>query len=120
MLPLARGALFGLSIFAFMDSWNGFLVPLLVLRDQALRTIPLGLIVLFGVGMTLWKGLPAMIREAQAARLLDRKPGELVGWVPPKPESSEVRVRLRDGREVGFDLGEDAPALVAWLSRPRS
>jgi raffinose/stachyose/melibiose transport system permease protein len=48
MLPLARGALFGLSIFAFMDSWNGFLVPLLVLRDQALRTIPLGLIVFQG------------------------------------------------------------------------
>ncbi|HLT39470.1 MAG TPA: hypothetical protein VK034_24470, partial [Enhygromyxa sp.] len=82
--------------------------------------IPLGLIVLFGVGMTLWKGLPAMVRGARAARLLDRKPGELVSWVPPKPELSEVRVRLRDGREVAFDLGEDAPALVAWLSRPRS
>jgi raffinose/stachyose/melibiose transport system permease protein len=48
MLPLARGALLGLSIFAFMDSWNGFLVPLLVLRDQAIRTIPLGLIVFQG------------------------------------------------------------------------
>jgi raffinose/stachyose/melibiose transport system permease protein len=48
MLPLARGALLGLSIFAFMDSWNAFLVPLLVLRDAALRTIPLGLIVFQG------------------------------------------------------------------------
>jgi raffinose/stachyose/melibiose transport system permease protein len=48
MLPLARGALFGLSIFAFMDSWNAFLVPLLVLRDATLRTIPLGLIVFQG------------------------------------------------------------------------
>jgi ABC-type glycerol-3-phosphate transport system permease component len=48
MLPLARGALLGLSIFAFMDSWNGFLVPLLVLRDATLRTIPLGLIVFQG------------------------------------------------------------------------
>jgi len=45
MLPLARGALFGLGIFAFMDSWNAFLVPLLVLRSDAIRTIPLGLIV---------------------------------------------------------------------------
>lgn len=48
MLPLARGALFGLSIFAFMDSWNAFLVPLLVLRSDAIRTIPLGLIVFQG------------------------------------------------------------------------
>ncbi len=48
MLPLSRGALFGLSIFAFMDSWNAFLVPLLVLRDATLRTIPLGLIVFQG------------------------------------------------------------------------
>jgi raffinose/stachyose/melibiose transport system permease protein len=48
MLPLARGALFGLAIFAFMDSWNAFLVPLLVLRDATMRTIPLGLIVFQG------------------------------------------------------------------------
>lgn len=48
MLPLARGALLGLSIFAFMDSWNAFLVPLLVLRSDAIRTIPLGLIVFQG------------------------------------------------------------------------
>ncbi len=48
MLPLSRGALLGLAIFSFMDSWNAFLVPLLVLRDQAMRTIPLGLIVFQG------------------------------------------------------------------------
>jgi raffinose/stachyose/melibiose transport system permease protein len=48
MLPLARGALFGLAIFSFMDSWNAFLVPLLVLRDAAIRTMPLGLIVFQG------------------------------------------------------------------------
>ncbi|MCC6177517.1 MAG: carbohydrate ABC transporter permease [Chloroflexi bacterium] len=48
MLPLSHGALLGLAIFAFMDSWNAFLVPLLVLRDQAMRTIPLGLIVFQG------------------------------------------------------------------------
>jgi raffinose/stachyose/melibiose transport system permease protein len=48
MLPLARGALLGLAIFSFMDSWNAFLVPLLVLRDAAIRTIPLGLIVFQG------------------------------------------------------------------------
>ena len=48
MRTLSRGALFGLSIFAFMDSWNAFLVPLLVLPDATLRTIPLGLIVFQG------------------------------------------------------------------------
>ena len=48
MLPLSRGALLGLAIFSFMDSWNAFLVPLLVLRDATMRTIPLGLIVFQG------------------------------------------------------------------------
>jgi hypothetical protein len=80
--------------------------------------IPLGLIVLFGVGMTLFKGLPTLLREWRAAMLLNRRPDELVGWVPPpKPESSEVLLRLRDGREVAFDMGEETPVFLAHLAR---
>jgi ABC-type glycerol-3-phosphate transport system permease component len=48
MLPLAKGALLGLAIFSFMDSWNAFLLPLLVLRDDAMRTLPLGLLIFQG------------------------------------------------------------------------
>lgn len=49
MLPLARGALFGLAIFSFMDAWNAFLLPLLVLREEAMRNIPLGLLIFQGL-----------------------------------------------------------------------
>lgn len=52
MLPLAKPALFGLAIFAFMDSWNAFLLPLLVLREQTSRTIPLGLLIFQGQYMS--------------------------------------------------------------------
>jgi hypothetical protein len=79
--------------------------------------IPLGLIVLFGVGVTLLKGLPTMLREWRAAMLLNRRPDALVGWTPPKPESSEVLLRLRDGREVAFDTGEDLSAFVVYLAK---
>lgn len=81
--------------------------------------IPLGLIVLFGVGVTLFRGLPALLREWRAATLLKRHGDALVGWTP-RPESSEVLLRLRDGREVAFDMGEDASVFIAWLARSRS
>ncbi|MCX6047865.1 MAG: carbohydrate ABC transporter permease [Chloroflexi bacterium] len=43
ILPLAGPGLATLGIFTFMGSWNSFLVPLIVISDTALRTVPLGL-----------------------------------------------------------------------------
>lgn len=52
MLPLARPAVFALAIFSFMGAWNSFLVPLLVLREHAKRTIPVGLRAFMGIYLT--------------------------------------------------------------------
>lgn len=81
--------------------------------------IPLGLIVLFGVCMTGVKGLPTMIREWRVARLLSREPKALVGWAP-KAESTEIVLRLADGREVAFDMGEEHGPMIVWLAMPRN
>jgi multiple sugar transport system permease protein len=43
MLPLATPALAAVSILQFQGTWNGFFWPLILLRDQAHYTIPLGL-----------------------------------------------------------------------------
>jgi raffinose/stachyose/melibiose transport system permease protein len=42
MLPLSRPALVTVGILAFVTSWNAFLLPLLVLGDVSLHTLPLG------------------------------------------------------------------------------
>jgi hypothetical protein len=77
--------------------------------------IPLGLIVLFGVGTTLFKGLPALLREWQVARLLAREPAALRGWAR-KGDGTELLLRLADGREVVFDMGADVGAMVTYLT----
>jgi putative chitobiose transport system permease protein len=48
LMPLIRPGLATLAIFAFVGSWNMFLWPLLMLRDEALFTLPLGLAFLEG------------------------------------------------------------------------
>ncbi|WP_438941314.1 carbohydrate ABC transporter permease [Micromonospora craterilacus] len=42
LLPLSRPALVTVGILAFVASWNAFLLPLLVLGDANLHTLPLG------------------------------------------------------------------------------
>jgi raffinose/stachyose/melibiose transport system permease protein len=42
VLPLSRPALVTVGILAFVASWNAFLLPLLVLNDASLHTLPLG------------------------------------------------------------------------------
>ncbi len=41
-LPLSRPALVTVGVLAFVGSWNAFLLPLLVLSDAGLHTLPLG------------------------------------------------------------------------------
>lgn len=43
MLPLATPALAAVAILQFQGTWNGFFWPLILLREQAHYTIPLGL-----------------------------------------------------------------------------
>jgi raffinose/stachyose/melibiose transport system permease protein len=44
MLPLSTGAMATLLIFAFMGSWNDFLIPYVFIHEDSMRTIPLGLL----------------------------------------------------------------------------
>ncbi len=43
VLPLARGALATLAIFAFLQAWNQYLWPLLVTNDPDMRTVQVGI-----------------------------------------------------------------------------
>jgi raffinose/stachyose/melibiose transport system permease protein len=42
LLPLSRPALVTVAVLAFVASWNAFLLPLLVLQNESLHTLPLG------------------------------------------------------------------------------
>jgi multiple sugar transport system permease protein len=54
ILPLAKPALATLAVFAFMQSWNNFLWPLIVISDKGMMTLPLGLSMLQGRWETDW------------------------------------------------------------------
>ena len=55
VLPVSTPALAAVGIFIFMHHWNDFLWPLVVLKDEPLRTLPLGLAVFSeGFGISRW------------------------------------------------------------------
>jgi len=43
LVPLARPAVITLTVLTFMWTWNEFLIPLVMVTDESLRTAPLGL-----------------------------------------------------------------------------
>lgn len=43
MLPISRPALLTLALLTFMWTWNEFLMPLVMITTESLRTVPLGL-----------------------------------------------------------------------------
>ncbi len=48
VLPIIKPALGALTIYTFLSSWNGYLWPLIVLRDESKYTLPIGLANLIG------------------------------------------------------------------------
>ncbi|MDP9366655.1 MAG: carbohydrate ABC transporter permease [Chloroflexota bacterium] len=48
MLPLVRPALATVGLFHFLNVWNDFFFPLIFIRSEELRTIPLGISTFFG------------------------------------------------------------------------
>lgn len=54
ILPLAKPALATLAVFSFMQSWNSFLWPLIIVSDPKMMTLPLGLSLLQGRWETNW------------------------------------------------------------------
>ncbi|MDB9374560.1 carbohydrate ABC transporter permease [Nodularia sphaerocarpa] len=55
MLPAIRPALVTLSIFVFIGSWSDFLWPLIVIQDESLYTLPLGVAKLAGTFSLDWR-----------------------------------------------------------------
>lgn len=54
VVPNVKPALATFAIFAFMSSWNSFLWPLIILRSDDLKTLPLALASLQGQFTTQW------------------------------------------------------------------
>lgn len=54
ILPLIGPSLATFAVFAFMGSWNSFLWPLVILRSQEMKTLPLALAGLQGQYTTDW------------------------------------------------------------------
>jgi len=55
MLPAIRPALLTLGIFVFIGSWSDFLWPLIVIQDESLFTLPLGVAKLAGTFSLDWR-----------------------------------------------------------------
>ena len=49
VLPIIKPALGALTIYSFLGSWNGYLWPLIILRDEVKYTLPIGLANLMGI-----------------------------------------------------------------------
>ncbi|GIO04258.1 sugar ABC transporter permease [Brevibacillus reuszeri] len=54
LLPLIRPALATVVIINFIHAWNDFFFPLIFIQSDALKTIPVGMMVLFGEYETDW------------------------------------------------------------------
>lgn len=55
VLPVVRPAMGALAIFRFVNSWNSYLFPLIMMREASKMTIPLGIARLKGIaGTVVW------------------------------------------------------------------
>ncbi len=59
VLPLAKPALAAQTIFVFMGAWNEFLLPLVVMADPAMFTLPVGLNAFKGQYISYWNYIMA-------------------------------------------------------------
>ncbi len=59
VLPLAKAALAAQAVFVFMASWNNFLLPLVILFDPEMFTLPLGLNTFKGQYISYWNYIMA-------------------------------------------------------------
>jgi multiple sugar transport system permease protein len=60
-LPLARSAMIVLSVFTILAVWNDFLWPLIMLRDQEVYTVTLGLARFGGPGWQAYTNWPQLM-----------------------------------------------------------
>jgi multiple sugar transport system permease protein len=48
ILPLGKPAIATLGIFSFLGSWNDFMLPLIAVNENEMRTLPVGLMIFLG------------------------------------------------------------------------
>ncbi len=61
MIPLVKPAVATVLIFIFLFAWNEFMMALILISDNALRTLPLGLVNFQGQFQTDWGAMGAMM-----------------------------------------------------------
>ncbi|MBD2578824.1 carbohydrate ABC transporter permease [Oscillatoria sp. FACHB-1406] len=59
VMPLAKPALAAQAIFVFMSAWNSFLMPLMILSEPEMFTLPLGLNTFKGQYISYWNYIMA-------------------------------------------------------------
>ncbi len=59
VLPLTKPALAAQAVFVFMGSWNNFLLPIVILFDPEMFTLPLGLNTFKGQYISYWNYIMA-------------------------------------------------------------
>lgn len=59
LVPLAKPAIVTLTIFTFVSAWGDFLWPLIIVNDQSMFTLPLGLNMLSGTFTSDWRLISA-------------------------------------------------------------
>lgn len=59
VLPLAKPAIAAQAVFVFMGSWNNFLLPIVILFDPEMFTLPLGLNTFKGQYISYWNYIMA-------------------------------------------------------------
>jgi multiple sugar transport system permease protein len=59
VMPLAKPALAAQAVFVFMGSWNNFLLPMVILFDPEMFTLPLGLNAFKGQYISYWNYIMA-------------------------------------------------------------
>lgn len=64
ILPLIRPALATVAIFNLIPVWNDFWFPLILIRQESNRTIPLGVSLLFGQYQTNWTNILSVLSLA--------------------------------------------------------
>lgn len=70
MMPLVRPAIATVVVFRFVPIWNDFFYPLILIRDRANYTLPVGLTTFFGEYQTDWSTLFAGLVIATAPLVL--------------------------------------------------
>lgn len=64
IMPLVRPALATVAIFNLIPIWNDFWFPLILIRQESNRTIPLGVTLLFGQYQTNWTNILSVLSLA--------------------------------------------------------